>query len=359
MTRYIKCLLIILICVFCSCTKDILRYSEEKITFSKPISLHYNKFLTKASQAFEDDKSFVVVGKMYNNTQTYAAVGWNASEMYINKEICSKVSSSPSSWGMTSAYYWPDNKKLVFSAYSPVDIHEDIVTVSDIGVSFRRYELPNNVAEHVDLLYSEREAEQSQNVHVPDGITYPAMYGVQLMFKHALSKISFAFSIDAEYPNTKVRVTSITFRGLNTRGDFDQNLTNTEIGNGSPAWSFQDLREPLHNIVKNSDVIITTTPNSDNFRDTFIIPQVIRSNNSAVVEIIYTVQTGDGTPVQDSKTFVLNKLKLNDGTTNKIQEFRINHHYNFEIEFTGSILGIESMSDDVIKISTSNHENHL
>lgn len=221
------------------CTKkkfepsSVVSSTDSPILFEAPILSP----ATKAVVDFPDDAKFLVSAYKYKGT--YAA--WNNSSLWMNRVEIRKeptaVKAGFASWGPATKYYWPkDGSKLAFSAFAPETATS--LVIGPTGITASDY---TTLANQVDILYSDRVIDLDENTeYAADAIeaSHQKLYGVQIKFNHALSRLDFTLKTAEDYSASKtVTLTSIAVNHLIKAGNFDQTLGAAEAGKGTPKWT--------------------------------------------------------------------------------------------------------------------------
>ena len=123
------------------------------------------------------------------------------------------------SWGGYTPYYWPTKGSLVFAGYSPANakvegqdapvFHYDLPTKT---FSVSNYIQSNNIAATKDLMWFD-----------VTGVSYDQNgaenKGVPVVFKHALSWLTFKFNLKDEDTDKMWKVTNVKLTGIETMAD--------------------------------------------------------------------------------------------------------------------------------------------
>jgi hypothetical protein len=128
-------------------------------------------------------------------------------------------------WGGETPYYWPTSGSLVFAGYSPADANATSFGYSVENQEFTvgDYIQDTDISKTNDLMWFDVMKSYLKN---PGGAEDLAK-GVPVVFKHALSWLTFNFVLDSEITNHKWEVTGVILKQVNTKADF----TSTKLDN--------------------------------------------------------------------------------------------------------------------------------
>ena len=228
-------------------------------------------------------------------------------------------------------YYWPKNGSLTFAAYSPyTEPSNGTYDYLATGLDIKGYVVPKVSTDQKDLLFSERK--YNQTVKDMDNETETDPYkGVTLQFNHALSSIVFKVAEDAAYesqtPKTVITITSIDILAVNSKGDFNQGLTDGEAATTPAAsahfgWTNQSTLMDYNAFSGNQT--LSTTPNylasakaddklaerKENTSDLILLPQTLSTaTEEAVLKISYKINN-QTTEVREVSTFKLSDITV-------------------------------------------------
>lgn len=354
--------------VLAACTKDnpkqTLGDSYKPIVFESPIITP----ATKALVDFPKDVSFDVYAVAYNGD--YDKLGWNGPgvQEFMKAETISYIADAApkkgyESWGPATKKYWPKNPtKLAFSAYAPSKVSGASVDAN--GVVFKDYAIPTDVSKQVDLMYSERLVDQTENgaynaVQELDGDDTQAIYGVQLKFSHALSSIRFRLSTWADYSaESIITLKALEFRNLESKGSFSQGLTPSENGVGEGKWTIPapavagspsfgsnfDTKVP-------ENFVLGVAPRSDINR-VFAIPQSI-NNDYNILHIEYSIKDiATDKTLNYSEDVKLCELTYRyDDNSDAGKKFEMGKQYTFNITIGQTVIYFAPIVNDWENVS--------
>lgn len=176
----------------------------ELITFEAPI-------VAPATKA-EGQVQYPETGKFYLYGWYHADENANFENKYIPGAEIAKVAGQ-NYFAPSTAYYWPKSGYLSFFAYSPSSLPEGGEgSLSASAMTLDKsmtltYTVPSTQAKQVDLLYSD----WAMNKTVANETTTVGNYnGVEIVFNHALSAVTFSFSGVANM----YQINSVTLSGV-------------------------------------------------------------------------------------------------------------------------------------------------
>lgn len=283
--------------------------SQKEISFAAPVVAPVTKadYVTNTSISTNPSGfTFSVWGWYCEGEGTFASA---TAEFYMGLATDSGVevtydntindgTNGSGAWKPATAYYWPKNGKLSFSAYSPTAAKSDGTFRADAatGINITDYTV-KGLDKQYDLLFSDRAYDKTTST---DG-TNNTYDGVDITFNHALAAIEIKARLEADYGTDIIKVTKITLTNVNSKGTFKQNFVNGYYYTDTPAaWSSQttpvsyDLFTGSENVIYNSGTPQAIT----GCKNAIILPQTINyispndaSNAQLIVE--YQIKHGD------------------------------------------------------------------
>ena len=287
-----------------SCTKNELAPSvteQQVISFDTPVIGAATK--VDLLSTYPTETHFGVFGLYYEGDWT----GYDYGVSYMDNVEVARVApaGTDTDGGWTAnGYYWPKNNAstLTFAAYSPYMATG--VSHDETGIHFTNYVVDNA---NVDLLFSDRAYSQKKSNQVVNNSVY---YGVNITFNHALSAILFqakaavGLTGNSDKPNYKFVITKIEVLNADSKGTFNQNLTDDAYGPITPGASTSDWNTSIpkdYVAYTGSGITVdSTTPISafgtgtDNSgkADLILLPQAL---NDVSVRVTYNLRH-DGMP---------------------------------------------------------------
>ena len=280
-----------------SCTKNELAPSatvQEEISFDTPVIGTATK--VDLLSTYPTETHFGVFGLYYEGDWN----GYSSGVSYMDNVEVARVApagTDPDGGWTANGYYWPKNNAstLTFAAYSPYMAAG--VSHDASGIHFTDYVVDNA---DVDLLFSERAYSQKKSNQVVNNSVY---YGVNITFNHALSAILFqakaadGLTGNSDKPNYQFVITKIEVLNADSKGTFDQKLTDGASGPLTPEASTTDWTTSVpKDYVAYTGAGITvnsTTPisafgtNNSGKADLILLPQAL---NDVSVKVTYNLR---------------------------------------------------------------------
>ena len=269
----------------------------------------------------------------YGSFSVFAAFyqgAWSPASQNLNFMYNVPVSLSGSVWSPQPDYYWPGSGYNVrFYAYAPIDaefVPKQHAAANDF---FIQYEVPTDVSKQKDLLIA-KSAEYAGN----HGSIVP------LEFKHVLTAVRFVVGDDMKAGTVnKVRLRNITSGGVYHP---ETGYVGKLVGQGI----VKDFEQELNKVTDGTPGTAITEP-----FQTFMLPPQGFTDDSSVIEIVFTDDEGEHT-----LSASLKDQMWNSGTTvtYKISTSSINWDYHLDV--TGPSEYSYAGGTDVYKV-TSYREN--
>lgn len=317
-----------------ACTKSNVQFEQPgEITF-QPVAQKATK-ATSTSPSYPTTETFNVWAwwddSSVSATPTYADFVDNP---YISEgEFALKTGTS---WGGSDPYYWPTTGSLVFAGYSPASamtnpsqFSYDLATQSFYA---DRYVQSRILAKTTDLMWFDV-TDKSYNSNTNKNSQDIDVNGVPVVFKHALSWLTFQFKLkDADVPQ-KWEITNVMLTGIEDRATF------TAKKGGTPIWTTPDYSQDTSDkdqfIVFNGSykvgstvaVLEGTSTGSIDTGSVIVIPQPCDDTDASLV-ITYNLTGTPGNVLQNQTV----TLPLNvDGN-----KWLSGTHYIYTVTFGGN-----------------------
>ena len=292
-----------------SCTKNELAPSvteQQEISFANPVS-HVVTKVDLIPATYPTGSSFSVFADYHKAVYASTAIAdftpyMRGSEGVDVSHKTTEIGSYDSYWAATTAYYWPKDGYLTFSAYSPAETKNDATITYSVtnGVSIDDYIIKQDLSNQRDLMLSNREIDETSDKMV---LNNPNPYdGVQLTFNHVLSAIKFTVNTDADYSPDGYTITlkSLKVKNAYAQGDMTQfvNKDATAV-NLASVWSnlATEVTEGYGVFAGTQALSTTEHPFSgDAHADLVLLPQTLNHGagaNKVIAEVIYTVSHSD------------------------------------------------------------------
>lgn len=266
----------------------------------------------------------------YGSFSVFAAFyqgAWSPASQNLNFMYNVPVSLSGSVWFPQPDYYWPGSGYNVrFYAYAPIDAEFAPKQHAFANDFYIQYEVPTDVSKQKDLLIA-KSAEYAGN----HGSIVP------LEFKHVLTAVRFVVGDDMKAGTVnKVRLRNITSGGVYY----------PETGYVGGQGIVKDFEQELNKVTDGTPGTAITGP-----LQTFMLPPQGFTDDSSVIEIVFTDDEGEHT-----LSASLKDQMWNSGTTvtYKISTSSINGDYHLDV--TGPSEYSYAGGTDVYKV-TSYREN--
>ena len=306
------------------CTKNELAQSvaeQQEITFADPVAHTVTK-VDLVPATYPTGTGFSVFA--YYHKDLYATAKANTSNFtaYMRETEGVAVTHSTTSfsfnsetydayWAPSTAYYWPKDGYLTFSAYSPTTAmdHAEIDYNITNGITITDYVVKTDLSNQYDLMLSNRIIDQqSTSMGVNVGTT--TYDGVQVAFNHVLSAVKFTVNTDITYTGYTITLNSLTVKNAYTTGTLTQFADINAVAVGD-VWGTTQKTIGNYSVTSTDAVLSTTTTtfSDETDADLVLLPQQLTHSGSekVVATIVYTVKSSDSgaTPIQYTKDLVL------------------------------------------------------
>ncbi len=232
-------------------------------------------------------------------------------------------------WFPENTYYWPKNGKLTFSAYYPA-VTAGVTVDASTGLKITDYEIAD-ATNQVDLMFSNRVYDKTSSTQTDVNHDYD---GVDIVFKHALSAVSFEVKTAADYGTDAIKLYSIEIQKANSKGTFNEGLDNGRIGipAGHPAaWT---LTTDVKDYIVYSETAGQSVSSTKAAAGKTCITMPQEFSDDIVVVIKYGIKIGDSTEyLEQTQTFNLKGTKIS-GTTTDIKAWEMGKWYKYTLTFT-------------------------
>lgn len=313
------------------CTKNELAQSmaeQQEITFADPVAHTVTK-VNLVPATYPTETGFSVFADYHKDSYATAKVDAANFKSYMRGTEGVPVTYSTISfnfnsqaydkyWAPSTAYYWPKDGYLTFSAYSPTTAKDHAVINYNItnGITITDYVVKTDLSNQYDLMLSNRIIDQqSTSMGVNVGTT--TYDGVQVAFTHVLSAVKFKVNTDINYTGYTITLNSLTVKNAYTKGTLTQfaDINTDAVGN---VWG--TTQNTIGNYsVTSTDAVLSTTAtafSAETDADLILLPQKLTHSptEKVVATIVYTVTSSDSgaTPIQYTKDLVLDNTV--DGT---------------------------------------------
>ena len=265
----------------------------------------------------------------YGSFSVFAAFyqgAWSPASQNLNFMYNVPVSLSGSVWSPQPDYYWPGSGYNVrFYAYAPIDAEFAPKQHAFANDFYIQYEVPTDVSKQKDLLIA-KSAEYAGN----HGSIVP------LEFKHVFTAVRFVVGDDMKAGTVnKVRLRNITSGGVYYP---ETGYVGILVGQGI----VKDFEQELNKVTDGTPGTAITEP-----FQTFMLPPQGFTDDSSVIEIVFTDDEGEHT-----LSASLKDQMWNSGTTvtYKISTSSINWDYHLDV--TGPSEYSYAGGTDVYKVTS-------
>ena len=343
---------------FAGCTEDEVTTGnsnqEREICFTSPyVGKTTRTVYQEMDNPYATTENFNVFGVWH--TGTFA--GWSTASLYMD-DAETAYYDTYNGWRAIERYYWPKNGYLTFAAYSPTaaDDASGSINYDGSGLHIFGFQVDNNNANHIDLMYSKRSYDKKKTDTDADNTNTPYDQ-VDIDFQHALSSIHFTAKLGAAYTGTTITLKKISIYGVFTKGDFNENVNETTPGTytSAPAWSNQDI--PLlkanayvyfnaSKVLTDAKYVIKDEPGQV---DIIALPQTLPAN--AKIEVEYTIDSpgSDTDPITQVNTVEIKDLATKVWLPGKRYIYNMTFDFD-EIYFAPEIIDWEPAADTEVEI---------
>ena len=253
--------------------------------------------------------------------------------------------------GKTGYYYWPDENKMSFAAFSPADLELGDVKPSygAQGFILNGFSVNTDASRQYDMLFSKRAVNKTA-ANMQSGASKYS--GIPIEFQHALSSIHF--SIGKENVEESVRLNKLELINVVNLGDFTENIkSETEEYAIAPNWDvdasktdsfvsfvgdipFRAQAQYVSSIAAEENKTLTEGQTKNVSHPLLLIPQDL--SDDLALKITYTVGSGSAAETK-TKTVQLNQYPNESAIT----EWEIGKRYTYRI-----VYGSASAFKDII-----------
>lgn len=340
---------------FASCTEDEVFTTnlnqEHEISFGTPYVGKTTRVAQELGATYDTKEHFNVYAVWHDGNFN----GWERGSLYMDNVETAYVTATDGWKPVGNQYYWPKNGYLTFAAYSPSNPTAEEITYNATGLHIKGFQVANDNAKHVDLLYSKRsydkkKANATVNTYEDESTHYK---GVEIDFQHALSSIHFNAKLKEEYKGTEITLNKITVYGVYTKGNFDEGIAEGSTPgtyNSVPAWSNRSelLAEENAYTYYNRNKVLKedawSIMDKQGQVDIIAMPQTLPTD--ATIKIEYTIKS----PTATSAIAQTNTFAIKDLTTEWEPGKRYIYNLIFgfdEIYFAPEVLNWDTVSEDV------------
>lgn len=328
-----------------ACTKSNVEFEETTEIGLKPVAHNVTKSMM-IGESFDTNESFNVWAFYKQVDPGTSIADWQAADADQTTYIDEKkfVNKDATTWKGKTSYYWPKMGSLLFAGYYPTTIADKVEYTFDATnnkMVISNYEPKRVVNPKDDETATYTEDLMYANM-TPASV---AKNDVSLVFKHALSWITVKVKQSEVGP--KIIVDNVNFTNVYPQGTATvDNMPVNNVSKGiewvtaGTAASVPVLEETRTVVVDDSEVkkvgYVLTTQDYTLAYEPLFIPQPMTT-----MVITYTIESGDGSSFQETKTVDLSGLKTDD-----TDKWVAGKHYTYTITIgTDEILIAPTVTD--------------
>lgn len=282
-----------------ACTKSNVEFEETSEIGLKPVAYNMTKSMM-TGETFETTESFNVWAFYKQLPAGTTIEAWQASAQQQTTYIAEKefVNKDANTWKGATSYYWPKVGSLLFAAYYPTTVADNVEYNFDgtkNEMSIKEYKPDRVMASDdtnpdysEDLMYANMTpASKSSN-------------NVSLTFKHALSWLSVILVKGADTPDdATITVSSVEFTGILPQGDAVVENQKEIVWTPKGTAAAVNVVESTQTLVKGNETQLAYEP--------LFIPQEMHD-----MVITYTIASADKSKFTETRTVTLSDLKNDD-----------------------------------------------
>ena len=263
------------------------------------------------------------------------------------------VNRNGNSWGGQTPYYWPTKGSLVFAGYSPAtskNMGKFEYLLAEKQFKVTDFVQPNTIDSAVDLMWFD----VTDKFYDQNGTNG----GVPVVFKHALSWLTFKFNLASATTDELWTITKVELNGIEDKGNFTAK-GGTSTWNG---WLKSDNGKDVISLYNGSYLIkynesasvlpgtdIVTEGSNVRTNAALVIPQSC-AKDAAELVITYNLQTSIENSVLTGQTV---SLPLT-GTQITNNMWEPGKHYIYTITFGGNEILISPTVTDWTDVDVDN-----
>lgn len=339
-----------------ACTKSNVEFEETTEIGLKPVAHNVTKSMM-IGKSFEESESFNVWAFYKQVNEGTSIADWQKSAenqtTYIDEK---EFVNNGATWKGKYSYYWPKMGSLLFAGYYPTDIKNQVeytfnANVNEMVISNYQPNRVVNPAEGKATTYTE------DLMYANMTLASVAKNDVSLVFKHALSWITVKVKqvkVKQSEVGPKIIVDNVNFTNVYPQGTATVDNNPVKESENSEKLVFKGIQwvtagtaanvpvlEEKRTVVEDDSEVIKvgyelTTSEYTLAYEPLFIPQPMTT-----MVITYTIESGDGSSFQETKTVDLSGLKTDD-----INNWEAGKHYTYTITIgTDEILIAPEVTD--------------
>ena len=328
-----------------ACTKSNVEFEETTEIGLKPVAHNVTKSMM-IGESFDTNESFNVWAFYKQVDPGTSIADWQAATnveqtTYINEKEF--INNDDTTWKGATSYYWPKMGSLLFAGYYPTSIADDVEYT--FNATENKMVISNYVPDRVLPAKGETTTYTEDLMYANMTLTSYSQNPVSLVFKHALSWITVKVKQSEAGP--KIIVDNVNFTNVYPQGTATvDNMPKNNVSNGiewvtAGTAANVPVLEEKRTIVKGDSTeekvgyVLTDSEYTLAYQPLFI-PQPMTT-----MVITYTIESGDGSSFQETKTVALSGLKTDD-----TDKWEAGKHYTYTITIgTDEILIAPTVTD--------------
>ena len=260
--------------------------------------------------------------------------------------------------------YWPSGDTpsgLSFFAYYPAN--GTGITMPANGLGATTFTAQTVAADQIDFMVAPVVADQYYG-HTNSSYESGAKGTVDFTFKHTLTKVRFYFKTDNTDANTTVKLVGAQLSGVNKTNTLTTAYTAGATANaGTFSYDWGAATTPATFDVyingatpapSTNEITLSTDPTTCTLGDNFLmVPQTIAADTQKIT-VTWTVQTGSGAVVTNTKTIDLYDIKAGDARITWTKNLQVSYTITVgpkPIYFTAAVTGWDTESAGTIDIN--------
>ena len=313
--------------------------NEEIEKAAQNAEIGFNSVVSKTTRAVSADLALLKTNGFtvyaYNTGDAAMGVGTLAKNIIEKESITWSVDGS--NWNGTKTYYWPNEGKIQFFAYSSTKVTELAAESTGTYPAITDYEVPSNVKDQEDLLVSK----------VNDLTKTDAT--VNFTFSHALTQVNFSIKSKVNDGLT-YEVTEISISGVGSKATYDYGTGWTNPTTATASYTYPLSTTSTANQVAGDGTTVKALDTTDLM---MLLPQTL--SNTAKILVKYKVMDKNDDVVYDAFTTGKEIMISSDGQSKWEMGKKVRYTLALTNDAT-SIAWAVTAVDDWTKDTENNYE---
>ena len=260
MNRRVLTYLIIACALSASCTKnEVQGWKDRSIVAYNVVSSPVIQ--TKAASAFPTKSTFMSSAYELDSSQDWDT-DYASSKLNFGPE---EVKIIETYWSTETKHFWEDGKKLTFFSYSPADLKDKGVVITNEGVSVSGWDITQSGMSDQLILVADIAKDKVKNE------SFAGFTGVPTHFRHKLSKVSIRLAESTLSKADDIYVTKLSIGSYFTKADFKKG--------GPDAESWTNLQKSVSETVLYEDAKGKLLSDAFWVLDNVMIPQTLTADS--------------------------------------------------------------------------------